>query len=148
MILVGTNEQSHKRGNQQAALSIAQLIKLNSIKHGRRSTDGSVRHSRNQETPLPLYLGVLMHVKTRIKELVEKLCALGLSVSYDRMLCLSSHLANAGCEHYEENGTVCSPKLRERGFYYCCFYNIDHNPFVHNSNRIFPWHKHFSHSTL
>ena len=53
MILVGTNEQSHEQANQQAALSIAQLIKFNSIKHGRRSTDGSVRHSRNQETPLP-----------------------------------------------------------------------------------------------
>ena len=53
MILVGTSEQSHEHGNQQAALSIAQLIKFNSMKHGRRSTDGSVRHSRNQETPLP-----------------------------------------------------------------------------------------------
>ena len=127
MILVGTNKQSHEQGNQQAALSIAQLIKFNSIKNGRRSTDGSVRHSRNQEKPLPLYIGVLMHVKTRIKKLVEKLCALGLSVSYDRVLCLSSDLANAVCEHYEENGTVCPPKLRGRGFNYCCFYNIDHN---------------------
>ena len=57
MILVGTNEQSHEQGNQQAALFIAQLMKFNSIKHGRRSTDGSVRHSRNQETPLP-YIGI------------------------------------------------------------------------------------------
>ena len=42
MIPVGTNEISHEQGNQQAALSIAQLLKFNSIKHGRRSTDGSV----------------------------------------------------------------------------------------------------------
>jgi len=31
MILVGTNEQSHEQGNQETALSIAQLIKFNSI---------------------------------------------------------------------------------------------------------------------
>ena len=110
MILVGTNEYSHEQGNQQAALSIAQLIKFNSMKHGWRSTDGSVGHSIT--TPLPLYLGLLMHVKTRRKEVVEKLCALGLSVSYVRVLRLSSVLANAVCERYEENGTVCPPNLR------------------------------------
>ena len=44
-----------------------------------------------------------MHVKTRRKELVEIICALGLSVSYDRVLRLSSDLANAVCERYEEN---------------------------------------------
>ena len=129
MILVGTNEQSHEQGNQQAALSIAQLIKFNSIKHGRRSTDGSVRHSRNQGIPpVPLYLGALMHVKTTRKELVEKLCALGLSVSYDRVLRLSSDLANAVCEHYEENGTVCPPKLRGQVLTTAVVDNIDHNP--------------------
>ena len=128
MILEGTNEQSHEQGNQQAALSIAQLLKFNSIKHGRRSTDGSVRHSRNQETPLPLYLGVLMHVKTRRKELVDVLCALGLSVSYDRVLRLSSDLANAVFERYEENGKVCPPNLRGQVFTTAVVDNIDHNP--------------------
>ena len=42
MIPVGINEQSHGQGIQQAALSIAQLLKFKSIEHGRRSTDGSV----------------------------------------------------------------------------------------------------------
>ena len=98
MILVGTNEQSHEQENQKAAFFIVQLLKFNSIEHGRRFTDGSVRHDRSQETPLPLYLGVLMHVKTRRKELMAKLRALGLSVSYDMVLHLSSDLANAVCE--------------------------------------------------
>ena len=110
MILEGTKEQSHEEGNQQAALSIAQLLKFNSIKHGWRSTDGSVRHTNNQETPLP-------HVKPRRKELAEILCALGLYVSYDRVLCLSSDLANAVCELYEENGTVCPSNLRDAAIF-------------------------------
>ena len=52
MILIETNEQSHDVGNQQAALSIVQLLKFNIIKHGQKSTNGSVRHSKNQVTPL------------------------------------------------------------------------------------------------
>jgi len=56
MILRGISEQSHEQGNHQAALSKAQLLKCNSIKHGWRSTDGSVRHSRIRKHPLlPLY---------------------------------------------------------------------------------------------
>ena len=51
MILGGINEQTHEQGNHQAALSKAQLLKFNSIKHGWRSTDGSVRHSRIRKHP-------------------------------------------------------------------------------------------------
>ena len=51
MILRGISEQSHEQGNHQAALSKAQLLKFNSIKHGWRSTDGSVRHSRIRKHP-------------------------------------------------------------------------------------------------
>ena len=103
----------------QAALSIVQLLKFKSIKHGQKSTDGSVwpienknnnknnnnkkyfkrtfskiataaigytnvaeefmrdfrgQHQLvvrrgNKETPLPLYLGVLMHVKNKKKRI-------------------------------------------------------------------------------
>ena len=69
-----------------------------------------------------------MHVKTRRKELVEILCELGLSVSYDRVLRLSSDLANAVCERYEENGTLSPPNLRGQVFITAVVDNIDHNP--------------------
>ena len=69
-----------------------------------------------------------MHVKTRRGELVEKLSALGLSLSYDKVLHLSSDLANAACEGYEENGTVCPPKLRGQVFTTAVVDNIDQNP--------------------
>ena len=62
------------------------------------------------------------------KELVEILCALGLSVSYDRVLHLLSDLANAVCERYEENGTVCPPNLCRQVFTTAVVDNIDHNP--------------------
>ena len=69
-----------------------------------------------------------MHVKTRRKELVEKLYALGLSASYGRVLRLSTDLCNAVCERYEENGTVCPPNLRGQVFTTAAVKNIDHNP--------------------
>ena len=67
-----------------------------------------------------------MHVKTRRKELVEKLYALGLSASFGRVLRLSTDLCNAVCERYEENGTVCPPNLR--GQVFTTADNIDVNP--------------------
>ena len=67
MILQGTNETFHYHGNHQAALTVSQLLKFNSVKHGWKSTDGSVQHNKSQETPLPLYLGILIHAKTRKK---------------------------------------------------------------------------------
>ena len=49
----------------------------------------------DRETPLPLFLGAYVHVKTRSKELVDLLYKTGLSVSYDRVLAVSSDLANS-----------------------------------------------------
>ena len=59
-----------------AALSIAQLIIFNSVKHRRTSdtcVSQEVRHSRNQEMPLPLYIGLEIHAATRKRSLVESL---------------------------------------------------------------------------
>jgi len=59
-----------------AALSIAQLIIFNSVKHRRTSdtrVSQEVHHSRNQEMPLPLYIGLEIHAATRKRSLVESL---------------------------------------------------------------------------
>ena len=49
----------------QAALSIAQILKYNSVKHMRKQADTSsfVRHRSAQETPLPTYIGLLLHAQ-------------------------------------------------------------------------------------
>ena len=63
-----------------------------------------VRHSENQETPLPIYLGLMIHAITRKWDIIDKLHKLGLSISYDRELKLSMHsLANAVCQQYEDD---------------------------------------------
>ena len=88
----------------QAPLTIAQLIVFNSVRHKRTAVNRVsqvVRHSRDQETPLPLYVGLTIHAMTRKKRLVDKLFDLGLYVSYDRVLCILNDLASGVCERFE-----------------------------------------------
>ena len=51
-------------------------------------------------------LVVMLHVKTLKKELIDRLHALGMSISYDNALRLSSPVANAVCEHFKETDKV------------------------------------------
>ena len=97
MILEGPTITDHCEGTIPAALSIAQLLKFNSIKHRRKQSTNesiSVRHSTTQETPVPTYVGLMLQGHTRKKELVDRLYHLGLSISYNRVFCLSAQMGN------------------------------------------------------
>ena len=112
MILEGPNTKCQSLGeSSQAALTLAQLLKFNSVKYARKTEEGS-RHVISQDTFLPVYIGVMLHVKTRKKELIDRLHALGMSISYDNVLRLSSDVANAVCEHFKETDMVCTPNLK------------------------------------
>ena len=57
MILEGPNAKRQLTGKpSQAALTLAQLLKFNSVKHALKS-EQCVRHIKSQETPLPVYIG-------------------------------------------------------------------------------------------
>ena len=62
--------------------------------HKRKHTGmvASVRQNIIQETPLPTYIGLMLHAHTRKRELVDRLHYLGLSISYDRVHLLSTQL--------------------------------------------------------
>ena len=64
----------------QPALTILQLLRFNSsaCKKVKQSPDVP-RHNAARETPLPIYLGIMLHSKTRKRELVDKLFELGLT---------------------------------------------------------------------
>ena len=79
-----------------AAITAAHILKFNSVKHKR--TRGTT--SSTQETPLPTYIGIMMHAHTRKKELVDRLSHLGLSISYDRVLQLSAQMGNSVCQQF------------------------------------------------
>ncbi|KAI4799861.1 hypothetical protein KUCAC02_016400 [Chaenocephalus aceratus] len=99
MILDGANIKHQTQlvhtATTKPALTISQLMVFNSVKHARNvDSPSSARHSRSQETPLPLYLSLKIHAVTRSRRLVDTLFNLGLCVSYDRLLQLTSDIAN------------------------------------------------------
>ena len=100
MVLEGLSIKDQSRDSSTpAALSIAQILKYNSVKHIPKQADttSTVRHSSMQETPLPIYIGLMLHAQTCKRDLVNRLFNLGLSISYDRVLCLSAELGNSVC---------------------------------------------------
>ena len=91
MILEGpTVEHSEKNiARNQARFTIAQLITFNSVSHI-KSDSRKIRHTSSREIPLPVYLGLAIHAKTRKRELIDILHGLSLSISYDRLLRISN----------------------------------------------------------
>ncbi|EDO35715.1 predicted protein [Nematostella vectensis] len=113
----------------QAVLAIAQLMRFNTYV-GRREGDDIKRERRNKsrESSLPIFVGVAVHAKTRSRDLVETLNKLGISISYERVLSISTQLGNEVCRRYHEQGAVCPPNLRIGLFTTSAVDKIDHNP--------------------
>jgi len=65
-----------------AALCVAQILKYNSVKHMRKEVDAtlSARNSSTQETPFPIFIGLMLYAQSRKRDLVYKLLNLGLRV--------------------------------------------------------------------
>ena len=134
MVLDGPSIKNQSLSSStQAALSIAQLLKFNSVKQRRKQgatktqEPPAVRHSTSQETPLPTYVGLMLHAETRKRGLVDKLFSLGLSISYDRVLRLSAQMGNSMCQLYHIEQVVCPPTLRSNVFTTAAMDNIDHS---------------------
>ena len=107
MIMDGPNIKKKDTDEvRQATLSLAQLLEYNSHVRRRQGSTGS-HHSKDRETPLPIYIGTMIHGHTRKRELVDILFYLGLSISYNRVLDISTDMAIAAAQQYESYGTVC-----------------------------------------
>ncbi len=133
MILVGANikhqTQLVNTTTTQSALAISQLIVFNSVKQAWNvDSSNPARHSRSQETPLPLFLSFKIHAVTRSRCLVDILFNLGLCVSYDRLLRLKSDIANGVWQRFRVEDVVCPPKLHHGLFTTGAVDNIDYNP--------------------
>ncbi len=95
----------------------------------KRSRNGlGSHHNPDRETLLPLYLGLLIHGKTRKRELVDVLFNHGLSVSYDRILQLSTDFGNAVIDLFEKDGLVFPTNFQHGLFTTGNLDNIDHDP--------------------
>ena len=123
-------ENSEKNVSTAAAcltLNMAQLLRFNSMK-GKRQCSGSVRHSRINQPPLPVKIGLMIHAKTRKKSLIEALASEGLCISYKRVEEIQNSIIIQLCAKYIKEDIVCPRALQKGLFTTAAIDNIDHDP--------------------
>ena len=77
-----------------------------------------------QESPLGVFLGMMVHAKTQKKGIVDNL---GISIPYSRLMELSICLGNKVLQHYQHNNVVCPTSLKIGVFMTAAEDNIDQN---------------------
>ena len=78
----------------------------------------------------------MIHTKTRKRALVDTLFDLGLCISYDRVLDISTEIEKNICHYYEVEEAVC-PQLKSDLFTTAAVDNIDHNPSSTSAHDLF-----------
>ena len=73
-----------------------------------------------------IYEALKIHGATREKSLIDTFYKLGICISYDRLLTISTDITNRVIDRYDRDGVVCPSKLRI--FTTAAIDNIDHNP--------------------
>ena len=119
--------QSIHSSTPQVVLILSQFLKFNSFARCRGDSSHAIKHMERRETPLPQYLGVMIHTKTQIRELVDALFELGLCIYYDHVLNISTILGNNLCDQFEVEKIVCPP-TKEKPLHHFSIDNVDHNP--------------------
>ena len=89
-----------KNTSNKANITISQLIGQNIMK---RTKDNTTRNyfCKARESPVGVYLGMMVYAKTWKKGIVDKLYELGISIPYSRVMELSTCLGNKVLQHYQ-----------------------------------------------
>ena len=111
-----TTTQSRTAFMPQPALTLSQLLTYNSLVRQREIATTSLptryRHSQDRETPLPIYLGIMIHTKTHQRAFVDTFFDLGLYISYHLVLAISTALGNKILSSLQGGKAVCPPQLK------------------------------------
>ena len=92
---------------EKIACNISQLIIYNTTKGTHHAvTSTAVRHTKDRETPFPLYYGLKLHGHGRDKKQIGIDHEHGISVSYSRVMEVKRSVARAVCARHAEDGVV------------------------------------------
>ena len=105
-LLGGASKENGDESIPQSILSVTQLIYSNSVKRRRKESPSNPRQQRSRDTPIPIYVGLMVHNATGSADLVDALVQLGLSISYDRVQEVRKRLGNQICESFLRCGVV------------------------------------------
>ena len=105
------------------------MITQNTVKRVRQNVPiTNITHlAKSRESPVGIYTGMLLHATTRKKSLIENFHKLGICVSYNRVLELSTTLGNNVLSHSNSTNIVCPPAVKGGVFTITVLDNIDHN---------------------
>ena len=126
LILEQSQETSVSKSTQDLALQLAQLLKFNAVKTKRTGTH--VRHSKSNEPPIPVSIGLSIHSQTREKRIVDDLHQKGLSISYDRVLDIEDNITKTLCQKYLDEKVVIPPSLKPEEYTVAAIDNLDNDP--------------------
>lgn len=114
MILKGSSVNKETAANtpdivpKQASLTIAQLLMFNSISRAHdRKEPSNTHHTREKKCPLPIYAALKIHGAARERSLFDAFFKLGMCISYDRVLSISTDIANSVIAWYGREAVVC-----------------------------------------
>ena len=98
----------------RATLTCAQYIMSNCKKQ--RKNDISPYPSRMRETPVLIYISLLIYATVRSRVLIEKLFHLGICIPYQRVLGITKHLYDELRTSFTINGAFL-PAILKRGLF-------------------------------
>ena len=87
MVLDGPNikEQSCKStASTKVAVSLSELLMLSTVKIAKATGLTPIHHMQARETPLPIFIAMELHSRTRDKQLIDIFHEHGLCISYER----------------------------------------------------------------
>ena len=87
MVLEGPNikEQSCKSpAHTKVAVSLSELLMFSTVKIAKATGSAPIHHMQARETPLPIFIAMELHTRTRGKQLIDTFHEHGLCISYDR----------------------------------------------------------------
>uniref|UniRef100_UPI00358EAE2A uncharacterized protein n=1 Tax=Myxine glutinosa TaxID=7769 RepID=UPI00358EAE2A len=92
---------------EKIACNISQLLIYNTFKGKHHAVKmAAVRHSKERETPFPLYHGLKLHGHGRNKKQIGIDNEQGISVSYTRVMEVKRGVARAVCTRHAQDGVV------------------------------------------
>lgn len=109
--------QAQVQGRARVVSAIAQQIIYNTCGESHHTTKPtSIRHSKEHETPFPLYQGLKLHGDGNQKAQINRANAFGISVSYNRVMEVKRSIAQAVVKQCVQDGVVLPTNMRSGVF--------------------------------
>ena len=125
LILEGSKDLNISDTTASVASKLSQLVRFNAVK--KKRTGINCCHTKKNEPPLPVLIGLAVYSQTGEKKIREKLYSNGLCISYDGVIEVENNITKDLCQKYKEAEIVCPLSLYSGLFTCAAIDNIDHN---------------------